>query len=388
MLPGKMDEYTIDYIRTDDTGKLDPELEELTATHLHVPGKSLHERRFFFRMLHSLQLGAIDWEKHFISKLVHLMDPSNNATFTLRQALSDPDRWSCHLTYVPRALMAVHKLSEVDNSFSALASEIGKVFTQAKRGGDALREDCLDQMAVLYPAIWTNAEQYGVASLKTVIYQSQLIDVSGFTELVIFRSFAEQLPQMKAWCTRFKRTFSNSTGGTSLLGHAGSSAGSGAVPDGKRHLSAKDIKEFVGRSISTIHEHESRKGFFGHHKSSENWYHEASIQEVLLPTTKCKICVLVTFAPFPKNSEGFKLAIGFCQAGHAPSAPEHNWFYKQRELKETLVLDTHYFKEPDRRAKLGLAPARRTPDGGRGSTRGGKGAGRGGRFQRQTARGK
>ena len=385
MLPGKMDEYTIDYIKTDDTGKLDPELEELTVTHLYVSGKTLQERRFFFRMLHSLQLGAIDWEKHLISKLIQLMDPSSKATFTLKQALDDPDRWSSHLTYVPRALMAVHKLSDVDNSFSALASEIGKVFTQAKRGGDALREDCLDQMALLYPAIWTNAEQYGVASLKTAIYQSQLVDVSGFTELVIFRSFAEQLPQMKAWCTRFKRTFSNSTGGTSL-GGAGGSGDAGAVSDGKKRSVVKDdIKDLVGRSVSSIHEHETRKGFFGHTVNSDWWYHEANIQELLLPTTKCKICVLVTFAPFSKGLEGFKLAVGFCKAGHALNAPEHSWFQRQTELKEQLVLDTHCFKEAGRRAKLGLTPSRRTPDGGRGGKGGGKGKGR---FQRQTAKGK
>ena len=70
-----------------------------------------------------------------------------------------------------------------------------------------MREDCLAAVVDLMDGVWANGEAAGVAELRTGQCDAALFDPVGFSELITFRQFVDDMPSMKKMATRYKRTF-------------------------------------------------------------------------------------------------------------------------------------------------------------------------------------
>ena len=388
-LPGKIDEYVIDALKHDDKGNLDPDLEELTVSSLYTEASTLAGKRVFFARLWANKFAAIQWEPDLIHKLSAILDPDSKATYTQRAAYGDSDRWSLHETYVGRALAAVGKPADVDNSFAAVSDEWRNTLAQARRGGGPLKEDTLDQIVTLMDGVWTNAEAHGAASLRGALYANSLFDAAGFSELAAFRSFAEAMPGMKKMTRHFKRSFAAMVGGSSS---SASPVTPKAPPNGS--TPPPPAKPYVaplpGSKIATI-------GVDGdwqsHTATNDEWFHVANCQRVIKEKLGVDgACVLACTCQVTKGHE-LESALAFCAEGHALTAPQHQLVLQRALLFSTLKSAGDCVERRSGLAQAaGKAPRRQGKGGGRGTDgkggdRGAAGGGRGrGRFRRQAAR--
>ena len=343
----------------------------------------------FFARLWANKFAAIQWEPDLIHKLSAILDPDSKTTYTQRAAYGDSDRWSLHETYVGRALAAVGKPADVDNSFAAVSDEWRNTLAQARRGGGPLKEDTLDQIVTLMDGVWTNAEAHGAASLRGALYANSLFDAAGFSELAAFRSFAEAMPGMKKMTRHFKRSFAAMVGGSSS---SASPVTPKAPPNGS--TPPPPAKPYVaplpGSKIATI-------GVDGdwqsHTATNDEWFHVANCQRVIKEKLGVDgACVLACTCQVTKGHE-LESALAFCAEGHALTAPQHQLVLQRALLFSTLKSAGDCVERRSGLAQAaGKAPRRQGKGGGRGTDgkggdRGAAGGGRGrGRFRRQAAR--
>ena len=392
-LGGKMDEYVIDTLKHDADGVIDRDLEDLTVRHLHVAAPTLDGRRAFFKQLYANKF-AMDWDKLLVAPILALLQPGEPPLeHTAREVFASETRQKAHRLYVSRALAAVGKRPEVDNSYDAICDEWEKALLQATRGGAAMREDCLDAIDALMSGVWANAEATGVAELRAEAGDPALFDPVGFSELSTFRQFVEDMPGMKKLASRYKRTFgamtnaSTATSATVVTTAAAPAAAAGTAAAGPPPPPKAYVAPPPGSKMATIGQDDA--GWVAQTKSSHDWYHVGRVQQLVQSKFGVSnICVLSCLVPHTAGHE-LEDARAYCEHGHALNAPEHKLALQRRAVHEALRSAGDCIEQrPGGRAANGAQPRRR----GSGSQPRGRGSGGGGsrgrgRFRGQTAPG-
>ena len=116
-----MDEYVVDTLKHDANGELD--LEDLTVRHLYVEAPTLDGKRAFFKQLYAHKF-AMDWDKLLVAPILKLLQPGEPVlACTAHEVFASDERQKAHRMYVARALAAVGKRPEVDNSYDAISDE-------------------------------------------------------------------------------------------------------------------------------------------------------------------------------------------------------------------------------------------------------------------------
>ena len=336
-LPAKLDEYVIDALKRDDDGKHDADLEDLTVGTLLASGTTHDARRTFFADLLANRFASIDWEKQLVGRIMRLVNPADGE-WTMERAYADSDRMKLHVRFIGRALAAVGKPPEVDNSYAAMVAEWDKAMSQAKACGDAMKEDTLAQVVKLMAGLWANAHTLGVTSLKAALYEQALFDPNAFSELQAFRSFADDLPRMKRLTTRFVRSFS-----ALAVGVGGGTIGGGtAVTTTTTPITpaAPAPGESYGRPASRVDRFHEADGFTFHTERARVGYHVANCQRVAKEKFGVHgLCVMACMAEGLPAGQELKASLAYCGANHAPRAPEHSLAIasKRRELMKALV---------------------------------------------------
>ena len=346
-LPSKLDEFVIDTLKHDDAGRLDPTLEDLTVRALYTLHASTS--RSFFQHLEQGEFLAISWDKDFILPLLSVLQPGEtHTTFAMRDVYGDSDRWLLHRTFVSRALAAVGKPASANNSFDAICDEWQRDLAQARLGGDALKQDFLDQTDMLMRGVWASADSKARLSLSTgTSYPEELFDGSA-SEVQSYRTFVRGLPAVRALATKYTRTLGK------LVAAAAPTEGTSNT---RIHPAAAPRVVAAGSRINSVRTGDD--GFACHTAYGEHWFNVEKCEAFVKSTFKvANVCVMTGLAPFVMNVPGMsakQLALTFCSCQHKLDAPEHKLAHRCDLFEAVCKADGCYERRQNLRKKAVVA---------------------------------
>ena len=206
-LPAKLDEYVVDSIKHDDSGSMDPDLEELTVDvfYKHEATKSAAKRAFFLS-LYSGAFTTIAWEKDYVHRIALLLDEHATPAASAQQIYGDETRRNMHTLYVGRVLDCLGKLVDDEYSYENIVKYWEPALAKATRAGHATKQDALAQVDALMKAVWQSGEQEMASSLTAGTPWTAGLADSTIGAFDTFSKWRDDLADVQKFNKRFKYT--------------------------------------------------------------------------------------------------------------------------------------------------------------------------------------
>ena len=206
-LPAKMDEFVVDSIKHDDSGVMDPDLEELTVTTFYKhDATKLVAKRAFFLNLYSGAFTTIAWEKDYVHRIALLLDEQATPAASTQQIYGDETRRNMHTLYIGRLLDCLGKLVDDEYSYEGVVKYWEPALAKATRAGHATKRDALAQIDILMTAVWQSGEQEMASSLTAGTPWTTGLADSGISAFGTFTKWCDDLADVKKFNKRFKHT--------------------------------------------------------------------------------------------------------------------------------------------------------------------------------------